>query len=244
MFDKYHILFIVISLILVTVTLVLVGLFLKKQEHKVIFLKCVSLATIIIHFSSIYVSFFQTGTPKVSTSMMFPILPCNVVMWFLLIIAFSKKREGVLYTMLCDFSLFCGACGGLAGIIGNDVYATTPNIFDWFVLKSLISHTILLIGVLYLLVGGFVKIRVRSAISVFVGFVFLWLDGNIIIGIYNLCGFIPPNSMYLLSPPIQNVPFINFYTMGLGLTLLAFVEGVIVEHFALTKEERWYNVFK
>ena len=78
LFDLPHVLYIVISSVITIGLLILFGFTIKKESQKEFILKLFALLTVILHFSSVYVSFFQTGQAKVDATMLFPIYPCNI----------------------------------------------------------------------------------------------------------------------------------------------------------------------
>ena len=176
--------------------------------------------------------------------MLLPIYPCNIVMWLLLIVSLMKNKESKVYKVMAEFTFYLGIVGGLVGIMFNEIYASTPDLSDWSVLKGLLSHLTMLFGAIYLLVGGFIKIRVSNTISVFIGMVFMLLDGAIIIGLHKLFNLDSPNVMYLISLPFPNLPWINTWTIGILAVIIAFVITAIYEQIALKKEDRWYNHLK
>ena len=161
-------------------------------------------------------------------------------MWLLIIISFIKKDSKV-YKIMSEFTFYLGLVGGIIGIMFNEIYANTPNLADYSVLKGFLSHATLLFGSVYLLTGKFIKIRVSNVFSVFVGMSFLLLDGGIIIGIYKLFGLEAPNAMYLLNAPFENFKILNTWTIGIAAVLLTFAITAIYEQFAIKKEDRWYN---
>ena len=81
----------------------------------------------------------------------------------------------------------------------------------------------------------------KNVISVFLGLLFLLIDGGIIIGLYKLANMTPPNCMYLLETPFDNMPWINVGTIGLAGLLIVFITSAIVEAICVPKEQRWYN---
>jgi hypothetical protein len=63
--------------------------------------------------------------------------------------------------------------------------------------------------------------------------------------LFDIFGIESVNSMYLESPPFPNVPFINFYTIGLLGLLISFIGLNLYELFKYKKEDRWiYKIRK
>lgn len=244
LFDTAHVLFIVKSFTIIALLETVLFFFVKTENRKVRILKIAAVATVVIHYSSLYVDFFKTGTAEINDTMLLPVYPCNIAMWFLLIVAFVKNRESKVYKVMAEFTFYLGIVGGVVGILFNEVYAATPNLSDWSVLKGLLSHATMLFGAIYLLLGGFIKIRVSNTISVAIGMIFMVIDGGIIIGLYKLFNLTPQNIMYLLEPPYPNLPWLNTWVIGIAAVLLAFAITAVYEQIAIKKEDRWYNHLK
>ena len=244
MFDTKHILFMIFSFIGLAITFVLCKLFVKNQNKKDFILKFAAIITVAIHYSPMYVDFFKTGSATLYETMLFPLYPCNVAMWLLLIVAFIKNKNSKVFKVLAEITFYLGLVGGILGIALNEIYANNPTFAEWDVLHGLISHVTLLLGSVWLLVGGYIKIRVNNVFSVLIGFTILLVDGWVLIGLYRLCNFTPVNCMFLLEPPLAGAPFLNTYVIGIGVTLIIFIITCLVEQFALKKEERWYSKIK
>lgn len=245
LFDKSHTMFMLISAITITVLLVLFVFFVKQQKHRDLILKISALVTVILHFSSLYVDFFTTGTANAEGPMLLPLYPCNIAMWLLLICAFIKNKKSKTFAILAEFTFYLGVVGGIFGIMLNEIYINTPNLADWGVLKGLLSHATMLLGCIYLLTGRYIKIRVYNVISVAIGLVGMLLNGYILIGLYNAFNQTPPNIMFLLESPVPSIDWINTYIIGLAGLLLVFIITAIVEQFRPDKQNIWYKkIFK
>lgn len=244
MFDKGHLLYMAISTFFLILCLSLCKRYVKDQRIKDRILKISALLTVAIHYSSLYVDYFSTGSAEVESTMLLPIYPCNVAMWLLLIVAFMKNRRGKLYTILSEFTFYLCIVGGVIGIVFNEVYISTPNLADWDVLNGLLSHSTLLFGGIYLLLGGYINIRVRNVVSVFYGAVLLLADGILIIGMYRLANLDAPNCMYLLENPFPQIKWFNTFVVGGIGVLLVFIITVVYEQIALKEDNRWYHKIK
>lgn len=244
LFDLTHILYMVITFSLTIALVVLFHFKVKSESGKFKVLKISAVLTVIIHYSSLWVDFFTSNEVAVQDSMLLPIYPCNIMMWLLLITSFVKKREGIVYKMLTEYTFWAGVVCGIIGIVLNENYANNPNILDYDIFKGLFSHTTMVFGCLYLKTSGIVKIRVSNVISVIAGLLLFVVDGLIINGLIDLAGRSEVNSMYLISPPFENLPFITTPLIGLAGIIVAFTATALYEQFALPKEERWYNLLK
>ena len=244
MFDLGHILYMVISALLSAVILFLMQRYLKNDEEKYKGLKFFAIITVIIHYSSLWVDYLKEGSAEIESPMLFPIYPCNVCMWLLVACAFVKKKDSPIYRMLTEFTFLGGTVCGFIGILLNENYDSTPNLLDYDVLKGLLSHSTMLIGCIYLLVSGIVKIRVKNIISVVAGLMLFLADGFLINSLYAIFGLDPCNSMYLLEAPFPDIPWLITPVMGLMGVILAFTVTALYEELALSKEERWYSLLK
>lgn len=241
MFNTAHILYMVISAILSAGVLVLCYFKVKTEHAKNIVLRFFAIITVIIHFSSLWVDFFRDGTATVSSPMLLPIHPCNVVMWMLLIVSFLKDRESKIGKMLTEFVFWAGIICGTIGILINENYGSNPTLADYGVLKGLLSHSTMLIGCIYVLVAGFIKIRVSNVKSVAMGLCVFAVDGLIINGLYAIFHLDPCNSMYLLEVPFESMPWLNTLTIGIIGVLVCFASTAIYEWLALPEQQRWYK---
>ena len=244
MFDLGHILYMVISGILSALILFLMHKYFKTEDKKIAALKFFAIITVIIHYSSLWVDFLKDGSADVPSVMLFPIYPCNICMWLLVICAFIKNKQSKFYKVLTEFTFWGGTVCGSIGIILNENYDSTPSLLDYDVLKGLLSHSTMIIGCIYLLVSGIVKIRVKNVFSVVAGLIFFLVDGAVINTIYAIFKLDPCNSMYLLEAPFPDIPWLITPVMGLMGVTLAFALTALYEYLALPKEERWYTLIR
>ena len=244
MFDSTHILYMVISGIVSV--LLWWGIFLccKTEKRKLGALKFFALITVIIHYSSLWVYFLKDGSVLVENSMLFPLYPCNICMWLLLITAFVKKRDHVAYKFLSEFTFWAGCVCGFIGILLNEHYAMMPSLLDYHVLKGLLSHSTMIVGCALLAVLGIVKIRVRNVLSVALGLLLFVVDGTLMNALYAACELPPCNSMYLLGSPFENLPWLTTSVIGLIALATTFVITLIYEQLFVPKDERWYALLK
>lgn len=233
-----------VSAILTVAGLIFCKLFIKEERNKKTVLKVSGLLTVFIHSSILYVDFFTYGSAEVESSFLIPVYPCNVVMWLLVICAFSKSETSKFKKVLFEFTFYAGVVCGIIGIVFNVNYAHSPSLADYFSLKGLLSHSTMVFGCLYILVGDFIKIDVSNCISVFCGLCLFLVDGVIVNGLYNIFGLDPCNSMYLLEAPFADYPWLNTYAMGLMALALAFIITSVYEFIAFNKEDRTlYKLF-
>ncbi len=234
----------VISAVITVGLLIIFGMFVKAEKHKRLILKICAVLTVMLHYSSLWVDYLATGHAEVASPMLFPIFPCNVIMWLLLICAFKKDLNTKFAKVLLEFTFYGGVFCGIVGIVFNENFGNNPTLADWDVFKGLLSHSTMVLGCWYVLVGKLIKIRVSNCISVLLGLIFFLVDGGIIIAIYQIFSLDPPNCMYLLSLPFPDKPWLNTYTMGICGVLLVFVITAVYEQLRLPQEQRWYKIIQ
>lgn len=240
MFNTAHILYMVISAVVSAVILTVCYFKVGNLKSKELVLKIFAILTVVLHFSSLYVDFFKGEEPVAGASMLLPIHPCNIIMWLLVIVAFFKNRESTVCKILSEFTFWAGIICGTVGILVNENYANTPTLADYDVLKGLLSHSTMLIGCIYILVGKFIKIRVSNVKSVFFGLCLFIVDGVLINALYSIFGLDPCNSMYLLEPPFDTMPWLNTLVIGIIGLGICFAVTATYEKAFLPLEERWY----
>lgn len=137
-----------------------------------------------------------------------------------------------------------GFLGAFITAIYPDFYFETPlHYVTWDLLKSFLSHNFLMLGSVWLFVGGYVKVRVSNIISFVAGII-----GTIAIGLlqnwlFAITNCPAENAMYLVRPAIEGVPLLSGYFMAAAGLLVVFLFALIYEFFAYKKEDRWYHTF-
>jgi hypothetical protein len=220
--------------------------YIKNDKTKDLVLKITSVLVVAIHFSSLYVDFFASnGEAMIEDSMLLPIYPCNIIMWLLLIVAFMKNKESNIYKYLSEFTFIGGTFCGLVGVWFNINFLNNPNFFDYSILKGLISHNVMIFGTVWLYLFNYVKIEVRRTTkSIFIGLLIFSIIGliiNVLFAIFDIPGV---NAMFMLEPPIKELPIFNFFTIGILGMIISFIGLNVYEYFAFNKEERWITNFK
>ena len=135
-----------------------------------------------------------------------PVYPCNVVMWMLLIVACMKEKKGLWFDMLAEFCFYGGTVCGVLGIVLNTNFDNTPTLADYDVLKGLLSHSTMLFGCLYMLIGGYIRIRVFNSVSIMAGLLCFISCGMAVDSLYIACGMEAPDGMWLRSNEYVSVP--------------------------------------
>lgn len=236
MFNTQHILYMVISGVMTVILLLLAAKGLKKQRQKDGFLKLFAILTVLLHYSDIWVEYFANGgQAQIKSIYILPVYPCNVVMWMLLAAALIKKKQSLPFQMLAEFCFFIGTLCGVIGIVLNENFDNTPTLADYSILKGLLSHSAMLLGCLYMKVGGYVRIRLMNAVSVTAGLLTFVLCGVGVNRLYDYFGMEAPDGMFLRSNPYM--PFSPVWP-GIGVIILMFLVLGLREMRKKRKEEK------
>lgn len=238
MFNLQHILYMAISGALTVVLLVMAHVFVKDERTKNYILKFSAIITVAIHYSNLWVDFFTTGgNAVIENNHILPVYPCNVVMWMLLIASLTENKKRLLFQILGEFCFIVGTICGVVGIVFNLNFGNTPTLADYDILKGMLSHSTMLFGCIYLMVGGFVKVRVFNVVSVTAGLGCFVIFGVGVNWLYEHFGMEPPDGMFLRSNPYFQTSTI---VLGLWAILILFAILALWE-LRLPQEERWYS---
>ena len=240
LYDTYHILYIVISLVL-TIAILLGLSRIRAQKAKNGILIALGCTTYFLHISILWADFLTNGSATAADNILFPIYFCNFTMLLLMVVGFIRNKNSVVFRILATLTAYGGIVGGLVTLFYPEFYMWTPDFRSWYVWKSFLSHSTMLLGSLYLFVGGFVKIRVDNTVYLAGGLVLTLIVGLTVNALFAACSLPDPNAMYLQKSPIAEVPFLNGYVIGFLMLSLTFIFTAIWECFACPKGCRWYN---
>ena len=244
MFNSLHIGYMVVSGIITLALLILLNRLAKTEQSKFLCIRFFALATVLLHYSSLWVDYFTTGSAVVEPPMLLPLYPCNICMWLLLISSFVKRRENFAYRTLAEFTFWAGCVCGFIGILLNEQFAFNPTLRDYHVLKGLLSHSTMIVGAALLAALGVVKIRVRNVLSVILGLALFITIGASMNALYAHFNLPPCNAMYLLENPIEALPWFSTSLIGLLAVAVSLVLTLLYEQILVPKGERWYNHLK
>lgn len=222
-FDGPHLAYIAISLALTALLLWLPFRFIKSQKYKDIYLKVWAIATFFLHISPLWIAFLNGDPAIAADNVLFPIYFCNMSMYLLVIVALWGDKKTKFFNHIATVVAYAGAFGALISLFYPDYYLNSTNsIFEWGVFKSMLSHSTMLIGSLYLFVGGYFKVNRYNVVTYSIGLLFFGAVGLIVNGIFAAAGLNAPNAMYLQHAPIEDVPFLNVYVIAALMVLLVF----------------------
>jgi hypothetical protein len=238
MFNTQHILYIVISGILTAVLLALAAKYAQDEKTKNRILLISAVSTVILHYSNIWVEYFISGgTSTLENNHILPIYPCNVVMWMLFACALIQNKKCLVFRMLSDFCFYVGTLCGILGIVLNFNFDNTPTLTDYSVLKGMLSHSTMLFGCLYILVGRYIKLRVSNVVSIAAGLCIFLACGAFANALYEHFGMTAPDGMWL-----RENDYLSFSPVLLGFVAvpLLFIP-LHIREMRLPVEERWYT---
>lgn len=214
----------------------------KKEKTKDITLIVISFVNLLFHLSSVLYHLIKDNRLYFETNMYLPVYPCNVSMRMLIFLSLMiliRKKNTKIFKTIAEFTFYLGTFGGFIGLAFNINYLRNPDLANYDILKGLLSHVTLILGSMYLLTMGYMKIRVVSnMISGFVGVVILLISGLYSNWMIKLLNEGECNSMFLLYPPIPEAPYINTFTLMLTGLVLLFLFSYVVESITVPKEER------
>lgn len=240
MFDLPHILYMVISGILTAGGLYAAARFCKEQKQKDIILKISAISTVVIHYSDLWVDYFSNGgSAQIENNHILLVYPCNIMMWFLFIVALADKKDSFVMTLLTEFTFWGGVICGSIGIIFNINYGNNPNLLDYDILKGLLSHSTMLFGCIYLLVGKYIKIRVFNVVSCVAGLLFFVLDGVFINSLFRWFGIPSVNAMFLEESPLPDAPWLSVHLLVIVAIIILFGCLALYEKKCFPEDERW-----
>lgn len=244
MLMKTLLIYFIITFAITLILLYICHKVIKEDKTKNLILKISAIVTVILHYSTLWIDYLTTGSANVDSVMLFPIYPCNIVMWMLLIVSLMRNQDSKIYKVLTDFIFYVGTFCGIIGIVINENYLNKQDLTNYSILKGLISHSTMLFGCLYLYVMKYVKINMKNnLISVVIGLMTFIVIGVFINTLFSICNLPPVNAMYLQKAPFPDLPFINTLTIGIAGVVITFILSTILEIINLPKEERWYKKF-
>ncbi|MCL2675133.1 MAG: YwaF family protein [Firmicutes bacterium] len=239
MFGPAHLTYIIASL-LVTAGALVGFHYIKNQKWKDFVLKACALTCFLLHISIMWVDFFVSGEAVARDNILIPIYFCNILMYLFMVVAFMRK-SGRAFRALSTFLAYGAFFGGMIALFYSVYLVNDPEITTYETVKSLLSHSILLLGCLYLFVGEYVKIRVSNVVPFLGGLAACFALGGLVLLLYTVFGLPHVDGLFMYSPAIEGVPILNGYFIGGGMLVLVFAFTVIFEQFSKKKGERWYN---
>ncbi|MGN1201606.1 MAG: hypothetical protein ACI4R8_05090 [Candidatus Caccovivens sp.] len=160
------------------------------------------------------------------------------MMYLLLIASLWPNKNSKFFKIFATFLAYGGTFGALITL-----FVTPPGFSSWSTLESAFSHTFLLLGSLWLFVGGYVKISVYNVIPYSFGLLSCGVVGGIVELIFYLGGMPSPNAMYLVHGP-HELPEFQWWMFVICMLAIVFAFTAIWEWCTRKKEDRWYHSTK
>ncbi|MDP2426015.1 MAG: YwaF family protein [bacterium] len=223
MFDFTHTAYIIISLSITGSFVYFGSTKIKSQGNKDIVLKFFALATFFLHTSVLWVDFLKNGQAMVPDNVLFPIYFCNLSMYMLVIVAFMGNKSSKWFKWLAIMASYGGIFGALISLFYPVYYLGAPSMFEWGVFKSMVSHSTMLAGGLWLLANRYFKISTQNIVVYFIGLLWYGLIGIFVNFLFKVNGLHDPNAMYLQHPPLEDVPYLNAVTISILMCLIMYV---------------------
>ena len=200
-FDPFHIFYIIFSILITIILLILPNKYFKSNKSKNKYLKFWGIITVFLHISPLWIDFLGNKQPIASDNMLFPIYFCNLAMYLLLITSFIENKNSKTFKYLAIITSYAGILGALISLIYPDYYIDSK--MTWGVFKSMLSHSTMLIGALYLMTGKYFKIETNNAKVFTVGLLGFGFIGLLVIITFKIANIPVPNAMYLLGPALE-----------------------------------------
>ncbi len=232
----------ILFLVVFAVTTALIMLVLsriKEDRTKNIALKVFAWSCFITHISVMWqTSLTNAGSGFVDRSILWPIYFCNVIMYLLLILATMKKDTKV-FKIIATFTAYAGIIGALVTFFDYKyLFYDDGGVYSFERLKSTISHALLLMGSLYLFVGGWVKVRFKNVLPYTLGVLFCGFVGGLLNWFFIARGIDPDiNAMWLRHTALEGTPFTGL-VMGLISIGLVALFSLTYEFILFTKNKK------
>lgn len=221
LFDGFHTVYIIGSLLL-TGLILYFAKYIKNNRNKEKFLLFWAAATFLLHLSPLWIDFLKGESAIAVDNMLFPIYFCNLAMLMLLLTSLFKDKTTKAFKIIATSTAYSGIIGALVSLIYPDYYVSTDAGMTFGILKSMLSHSTMLVGSIYLFSGNFIKVDKNSTKYFIYGLLSYGMIGAIVNIIFYMFGLPNPNAMYLQASAIEEVPFLNGYVIAFIVVLVVF----------------------
>lgn len=239
LFDGPHLLYIAVSLIVSFIILFFASKYINKFKYKELFLKFWATLTVFLHLLPLWVLFLQGEQPIVHDNQLFPIYFCNMTMYLLVITAFWGDKKSRSFHYLSVITCYAGTLGALISLFYPDYYLGSGNMLELGVFKSMLSHSTMMIGCIYLMTGKYYKVQMKDNTIIYgIGLLCFGAIGLAVNGLFAAFGLRQPNAMFLQHPPIEEVPFFNFFVIALLMMLVVAGTSFAIETLLRKKTTR------
>lgn len=244
LFDLPHVLYIILSLLATIIIIRTLSQKMKTPSQKNKGLLFFGLITFFLHISILWYDFFRTGQSIAPDNVIFPIYFCNMSMYLLLFVSLVTNKNSKWMSYLLTITAYSGIFGALISLFYPSYYLGAEGMLLWPVFKSMLSHSTMLIGCLWILVSKMTPIKVSNAVVYFIGLLGFGLIGIVVNSLFRAFDLYAPNAMYLQHPPLSDVPFLNVFVISFLMVLFIFIFTHIYDSLVNPKEQRWYKQIK
>lgn len=227
-FDTFHITYIITSLVVTFLIIFLLNKYIRKQKHKDITLLLLGIVTFFLHISEMWIEFLKTGHASAADNILFTIYFCNLAMVLLLVTGLMKNKSSRIFKYFAVTTAYASIFGSTISLFYPDYYISS-EVLNWHVIKSFLSHSVMLVGGIYLLTNKYFKIERANTKVYDIGLLAFGINGLIINAVFKFAKLPPPNSMYLQAPPIEELPYITWYTIAIVFLLIIYFTTALYE---------------
>jgi hypothetical protein len=247
MLNAVHLWYVIISTIIVAALLVLFrrAAFFQKERTKNLTLFFIALACYLTHSSELWLA-VPLGAVEYRDASMANIAvlsPCAAAMLAFLIVGFmaASGRGGVFGKWLAAGTAYIGFFGAVVTVY---LSLLAPGDFfkGWFNTANMVSHSLLLLGCLYLFTGDFVRIKFSNVLPVTAfGLGCAGIGGVGVFFEYFVYKFDEPeNPMYMLRPMLDIEPFNGWVILGMAVGITALFT-LVYEFCFVESKNRFYK---
>jgi hypothetical protein len=212
-----------------------------------------AIISIIVHYSSLAYHHFSDNSAyeylKGSPNLLFPLYPCNAVMWSCLIYGLLRNKNSKSVKILEDYIFWFGIAASVIGMFANEDFVNNPTLLNYDTTKSIVAHATLFFNVMLFAVFGKVNINLpRNMKSITIASALMYAIGlycNLVIQVLRSEEFAyEVNAMFILHSPFAAVPFLRYPVLILFVLLAYFIVFNVCELIAYEKGNRWFDKIK
>lgn len=240
LFDLTHVLYMIVSLSVSALLIYFGKRVCKTPKQKDQFLFVFAFLTFALHISVLWVDFLKNGQAGVPDNVLFPIYFCNLSMYVLFFVSLAKNQNTKVFRFFAIMAAYGGIFGSLISLFYPQYYLGAASIFEWGVFKSMLSHSTMLIGGVWLLVNSYFVVEMKNVLIYFYGLLVYGLIGLAVNGLFDAFGLYDPNAMYLSHPPLAEAPFLNTYVIAFLMCLIIAI-GIRIYQKIRAKQSRPLN---
>jgi hypothetical protein len=248
MSNPVHIWYIIISTIIIAAFLLLFRLapFFQKDRTKNLTLFLIALTAFLMYRSELWLAaplgvleFRDVSITTIGVSS-----PCAASMLGLLIVGIMAVhgRGGIIGKWLAVGVAYIGFIGAFATIYLSPRYAAIDFFTDWYMATNLFAHSILLLGCIYLITGGFIEIKVCNILPVLaLGLLYILIGGiGILLCLMFRLDLHSANPMYFFEPFGGIYPLYGMLLYAIAAAFTVAVSG-FYEFVFLKPSRRFYK---